>query len=303
MAATVSAVIAAYNSQDYLRDAVESVRAQTYPPVELVIVDDGSTDGTWRLIEELAADWPMVRPIRIPHGGTPVAKNRAVFAARGDYVAILDADDLWAPSKLRRSMEFLAAHPELSIVYSPMTTVRMDGAALTGHDKPSHAGRLTAKLFESIFVHDPAVVFHRRVLEACGGFDENIPVGSGHEFWLRVSTKFEFGLIDEPLAIRRWHAESLTRTNRAAGRADKARMLERFYFERGGKELVPRRRAYRRLSRVYCGAGRILLRQGDPRGARPLLAKALRYGPANLKALACYAACRVAGVFSAGRSA
>ena len=76
MAATVSAVIAAYNSQDYLRDAVESVRAQTYPPVELVIVDDGSTDGTGRLIEELAADWPSIGVPNALDSGTNRARQR-----------------------------------------------------------------------------------------------------------------------------------------------------------------------------------------------------------------------------------
>ena len=294
---TVSVVIAAYNCGEYLRDAVESVRAQTYEDFEVVIVDDGSTDGTWAVIQELAASWPKVRPVLAEHGGTPVNKNRGIRLARGEWIALLDADDIWVPDKLRRCMGYLAANPHLSLVYTPMSTERMDGTLMRGHSKRCHAGRLTDKLFHSIFVHDPAVVFHRRVVETCGPFDESVPVGSGHEFWLRVSTKFEFGLIREPLAVRRWHPASLTRSNRTQGMVAKARMLERFYFQRGGKDLIPKRKAFGRLSRVHSGAGKILLRQGKFAQAHEFLAKALRYNPANPKALLLYAACRVARLF------
>ncbi|GAH04670.1 unnamed protein product, partial [marine sediment metagenome] len=252
---TVSVIIPAYNCGGLVREAAESVRRQSYQDVEVIIVDDGSTDDTPEVIQRIADDWSKVRPVLSWHGGTPVNKNRGIRLARGEWLALLDADDLWLPEKLQRCMDFLAEHPKLSIVYTPMSVMRMDGAPMKGHSKTCHAGWITEKLFKSIFVHDPAVVFHKRVVRACGGLDENIPVGSGHEFWLRVSTSFEFGLIDEPLAVRRWHTTSLTRSNRAAGRVAKAGMLERFYFERGGKDFVPAKEALRRLSRVHYSAG------------------------------------------------
>jgi len=293
-APTVSVVIAAYNCAGYLPDAVESVRSQTYEDYEVIIVDDGSTDETWRAIEELAASWPRIRPLRAEHAGTPANKNRGMFAARGEWIALLDADDIWLPEKLQRCMDFLAEHPDLSIVYTPMAVARLDtGEVIKGHSKKCHAGRLTEKIFHSIFVHDPAVVFHRRVLDECGGMDEEMLVGSGHEFWLRVSLKFEFGLIDEPLARRRWSQSSLTRSNRSRGRRLKARMLERFYLEHG--DILARRKARARLSRVHCAAGRMLLAEADPSEAREFLAKAIRYNPANLKAYPFYvAACLAA---------
>jgi hypothetical protein len=172
---------------------------------------------------------------------------------------------------------------------------------MKGHSKPCHAGQLTRKLFKSIFVHDPAAVFHKRVIEKCGGFDESLPVCVGHEFWLRVSTEFEFGLIDEPLAQRRWHEKSLTRSNRARGRQIKAAMLERFYFERGGAASLDRKEALHRLSRVHYSAGKILLKQGNCRQGRKFLAKAIRYNPANLKAYPIYVACLVCGLFRRDR--
>lgn len=294
---SVSVIIAAYNCANLLSEAVDSVRRQSYQDLEVIIVDDGSTDDTPEVIRRLAEGWQKIRPFFADHGGTPVNKNRGIRLARGEWLALLDADDLWLPEKLARCMEYLAEHPDISIVYTPMKPIRLDGKEMKGHSKPCHSGWITDKLFHSIFVHDPAVVFHRRVVQACGGFDESIPVGSGHEFWLRVSTKFEFGLIDEPLAIRRWRPTSLTRSNRLVGRIAKAKMLERFYFERGGKDFVPRNKALRRLSDVHYKAGKMLLRYRDYHQAREFLTKALEYKSFNFKVWPLYVVSRFGEVF------
>ncbi len=299
---TVSVIIPAYNCGHFLHEAVDSVRRQTYQDLEVIVVDDGSTDDTPEVVRELAAGWEKVRPILADHRGTPVNINRGIQQARGEWLAMLGADDLWLPEILQRCMDFLADHSRLSIVYTPMSVTKMDGSSMKGHSKACHAGWITEKLFQSIFVHDSSAVFHRRVVQTCGGLDESIPVGSGHEFWLRVSTKFEFGLIDEPLAVRRWSTTSLTRSNRPQGRVARAGMLERFYFERGGKDLIDAKGALRRLSHVHYSAGKILLKQGDYRRGQQFLAKAIRYNPANLKAYPFYIACLLCSFFQRGRT-
>ena len=290
---TVSVIIAAYNCPDLLAEAVESVRRQSYRDFEVIVVDDGSTDRTWSVVEAMERDWPKLRGIRAEHKGLAAARNRGIREMRGQWIALLDADDLWLGEKLRRCMDYLAAHADVSIVYTPMTPIRLDGVPMKGHSKPCRAGRLTRELFKSIFIHDPAAVFHKRVIETCGPFDESLPVCVGHEFWLRVSTQFEIGLIDEPLAMRRWHEKSLTRSDRARARCVKAAMLERFYFQRGGRELLDRREALGRLSKVSYRAGKILLRR-EPRRARQYLARAIRYDRTNLKAYPLYLAARLA---------
>ncbi len=291
---TVSVVIPAYNCGQLVREAVESVLAQTYGDYEILIVDDGSTDDTWEIIQALAKDAPEIRPIQVDHGGLAAARNRAIAEMRGEWIALLDADDIWLGEKLQRCMDYLADHPDLSIVYTPMDPVRMDGSRMSGHSKPCHAGQLTEKLFHSIFVHDPAAVIHKRVIEACGPFDESLPVCVGHEFWLRVSTRFEFGLIDEPLALRRWHEKSLTRSNRARARKIKSAMLERFYFERGGCDLLSdTKRALRRLARVHYSTGKILLQQRRFAEADGYLRKAIRFAPAYLKTYPFWLICQL----------
>ncbi|MCG3178399.1 MAG: hypothetical protein BIFFINMI_00726 [Phycisphaerae bacterium] len=280
----VSVIVPAYNAADVVGQALQSVREQTFTDYEVVVVDDGSSDATWEVLEKWAGQWDRLRVFRAEHAGLAAARNRAVREMRGQWIALLDADDLWLPDKLARCMAFLADHPDLSIVYTPMDPVTADGHPMAGHSKPCHAGQLTRRLFESIFVHDPAVVFHRRVIDAVGGFDESLPVCVGHEFWLRVSTQFEFGLIDEPLALRRWTDASLTRRNRSRGMAIKARMLERFYFEKGGARLLDRREAIGRIARVYYSAGKILTREGSPRRGMEHIGRAIGYRKSLLKA-------------------
>ncbi len=286
MTPRVSVILPCYNAEPFIRETVDSIRAQTYDDYEIVAVNDGSADRTGELLDELAgeinagsdASSPKMRVIHQANGGLAKARNVAIDAMAGDYIALLDSDDLWLPEKLARCMAFLDASPDLSVVYTPMDPFDdATGERMAGHSKPCHAGQLAEKVFMSIFIHDPAAVFHRRVIEAVGGFCEDIPVSIGHEFWLRVSLAFEFGLIDEPLALRRWTPVSLTRRNRLRGRQIKARILEKFYFEMGGKDVVDRKLAMRRLAKVNYHAGKILLKEFRGREAIGYLIKALRY--------------------------
>ncbi len=291
MAPRVSVILPCYNAEPFIRETVESIRAQTYTDYEIIAVNDGSADRTGEILDELAAEmnaggseYPKMRVIHQANAGLARARNVAIDAMSGEYIALLDSDDLWLPEKLQRCMDFLDAHPDLSVVYTPMDP--FDGATgerMEGHSKACHAGDLAEKVFMSIFIHDPAAVFHRRVVDTVGGFCEEIPVSIGHEFWLRVSLKFAFGLIDEPLALRRWTPESLTRRNRLRGRKIKARILETFYFEMGGKDVVDRTLAMRRLAKVNYHAGKILLKDLRGREALAYLTKAIGYRKGYLR--------------------
>jgi glycosyltransferase involved in cell wall biosynthesis len=284
----VSIVIPAYNSAAYLAAAIESVRQQTYQDFEVLVVDDGSTDTTYEIAKDYAAKWPKLRAIHIEHAGLARARNLAIEETAGQWIALLDADDMWHPEKLRKCMDFLEHHPDLSVVYHPMAPIAPDGRRLRGRTKRCLQGRLTDALFHRIFIHDPTAVFHKRVIETCGGFDQSLPVSVGHEFWLRVSTKFEIGLVNETLAFRRCDEGSLTRRNRTRANRVKVEMLERFYFERGGREMINAPRAMRRLARVRFAAGRLLMAQKEYGDAADYFARAIRYCPTFIKSYPYY---------------
>jgi glycosyltransferase involved in cell wall biosynthesis len=282
---SVSVIIPAYNAAGTVRDAAASVQAQTYDDWEMILVDDGSSDDTWAVLREIADACPQAGALHMEHAGLAAARNRAIAGARGEWIALLDADDAWKPEKLQRCMDYLVTHPELKVVYTPMETVDETGRPMKGHAKPCHAGWLAERLFQSIFIHDPSAVFHRDVIETVGGFDESLPVCVGHEFWLRVATRFEIGLIGEPLAVRGWSERSLTRGNRVRARMTKSHVMDRFYYERGGRELLSdRRKARRRLARVHYATGKILLKERRLREAGPYLRKAVGLYPWLMKA-------------------
>lgn len=281
----VSVIIPAYNCAPYLRSAVESVRAQTYTDYEIIVVDDGSTDGTLELATELAAQTPSMRVIHIEHAGLARARNVALESMTGRWVALLDGDDVWLPRKLQKCMEYLAEHPQIHVVYHPMSSITAEGKPIRGgNTKRPRQGWVTEKLFHRSFIHDPSVVFHRRVVEECGPFDQSLPVCVGHEFWLRVSMQFPIGMVNETLAQRRYVPSSLTLRNSARSSRLKVEMLERFYFERGGREMLQnQRRALRRLAKVRYAAARVQFSQKEYLDAAEYLAKAIRYCPTFLK--------------------
>jgi glycosyltransferase involved in cell wall biosynthesis len=291
---SVTVIIPAYNCAPFLPAAVESVKAQSYQDLELIVVDDGSTDATLEVARELAAGWPRMRVIHIEHAGLARARNVAIEQMAGQWIALLDGDDLWRGDKLDKTMAYLLAHPAINVVYHPMAPIGMDGRPIKGRSKRCEQGYLTEKLFHHIFIHDPSAVFHKRVIETCGPFDQSLPVCVGHEFWLRVSTKFEIGLVNEPLAFRRCSEGSLTRRNRARSNRVKVEMLERFYFEQGGKDLLPHRAgALYRLAKVRYSAGKIFLGDKQYQDAAEYFAKSIRFCPRFLKSYPYYLAAKL----------
>ena len=113
----VSVILPAYNAEVFITEAVESVRAQTFSDYELIAVNDGSTDRTGEILDDLAKGFPAMRVIHQENKGLAGARNAAIAAMRGEYIALLDADDLWLPEKLQRCMDYLREHPDESEVY------------------------------------------------------------------------------------------------------------------------------------------------------------------------------------------
>jgi glycosyltransferase involved in cell wall biosynthesis len=286
---TVTVIIPAYNCATYLRAAVESVRAQTYQDFEVILVDDGSTDNTLELAKELASGWPVMRVIHIEHAGLARARNVALEQMTGQWVALMDGDDLWNPPKLKKCMDFLDAHPWMSVVYHPMAPIGPEGKPLRTAGRRGRQGWITEKLFHRAFIQDPSAVFHKRVVQECGPFDQSLPVCVGQEFWLRVSMRFPIGMINEALAQRRCLESSLTLRNSVRSGRVKVEVLERFYFERGGREFLPhRRRAMATLAKVRYAAGRLFLGQKEYQDAAEYLGKAIRYCPTFVKSYPYY---------------
>jgi glycosyltransferase involved in cell wall biosynthesis len=272
----VSVIIPTFNRRSLVLRAIDSALAQTYRNFEIIVQDDGSTDGTGDAVATLSG--PIAYAWQ-PNRGLAAARNAAIRRSQGELVALLDSDDVWTTDKLEKCVRYLQQRPEVDVVYTPMATVDADGRVMTGHDKPCLAGWILDDLFENICVHDPAAVFHRRVWERVGGFDESLPVCVGHNFWLRVAVAHQFGVIDEPLAVRTWLKDSLTRAKKARVFRIKAEMLHRFFEEQGGQERLDWARAKRAMAKACLTAGRLTAREGDWAYATRLFFGAVHYRP------------------------
>ena len=205
----VSVIIHTYNRAALVQEAVASVLAQTWREFELIVVDDGSTDETMEALAPYASRIRLLR--RGKCGGVSAARNAGMAAARGEWLAFLDSDDLWLPEKLAHQMAYLAAHPEQLWCQTEETWVRR-GVRL--QQPPTHrkmGGRIFFQSLERCLVSPSAVILHRRLLTEHGGFDEMLPVAEDYDLWLRLSWRYDLGLAPAPLVIKRGgHADQLS---------------------------------------------------------------------------------------------
>ena len=188
---------------------IASVRAQTVTDLELILVDDGSTDNA--LDRALEIHDPRLSILRQSHQGAPTALNRGLAAARGEYIAFLDSDDLWRPKKLAFQADFMELHREIAVCQTEeiwiRNGVRVNPRAI--HRKP--AGDIFLSSLDLCLVSPSAVMMRRDLFMALGGFDEALPVCEDYDLWLRIAIDHQVALIAEPLVIKRGgHADQLS---------------------------------------------------------------------------------------------
>jgi len=207
----VSVVIPCYNYAHYLPAAIDSALAQSYQPLEIIVVDDGSTDKT----SAVAAGYgDRVRCIRKANAGLPAARNTGIRAATQPYVGFLDADDQWAPGFLQRVM---AAFAEAPVAYGLVAVrgqpVDREGTPIcrVRRDRDCH-GLLTCTdiIFRTRF-SPSAVVARREAFAVCGLFDETLTSSEDRDMWIRIGARFPILLLPEALALIRNHPGSMSK--------------------------------------------------------------------------------------------
>jgi len=284
--AQVSAVIPVHNCERYIEDAIKSVLAQTYPVHEIVVVDDGSTDGTRQVLEPYMG---KIRYFHQPQRGVAAARNTGITNASGEFIAFLDADDLWLPEKLQLQMDYLQRHPECGLVYSDMKTFDEHGiiheSVKSWLNMSPPSGWIFKELFrETLFAAD-STVFAIRCVKRVGPFDESLAVGEDYLMWLRIARCYPIGYVDAPLTMYRQHSEM---TTRRVGKRLQNGLPSEIIVIRNILESYPQvwhelgaATVRRRISRPYYYLACHHLEQGNHRQARTLLTCALRYWPNN----------------------
>jgi len=215
----VSVIMPGYNVEPYIGVAIESVLAQTFTDWELIVIDDGSTDRTSAIAEAFTREDPRLRLVRQENRGISAARNHGLRVSTAPFIAILDSDDLWAPTFLATQMAVFDANPDVDVVTGNAWFL---GGKFDGHPaRPTPDTRPNPDLLTilsdemSMFIMS---VFRRRVYDTIGGFDETMRCNEDYDFWLRAATAgFRFVRNDQPLGHYRRRDDSLS--------ADELRML------------------------------------------------------------------------------
>lgn len=208
MPARVSVICLCYNHARFVREALQSVLDQTYAPIELIVVDDGSTDGSREVIAEFAAQHPQIifLPSSANQGNCP-AFNIGLRIATGEYVIDLAADDCLLPARVERGVALMEAHPECGVQFSDAIIIDAEGGTLGLHsDRFPHTTIPQGKIFRDIlsryFINSPTMMIRKSLLDALGGYDESLAY-EDFDFWVRSSPRTHYLYIPEPLVQRR----------------------------------------------------------------------------------------------------
>jgi glycosyltransferase involved in cell wall biosynthesis len=213
MTPTVSIVMPTFNRLQFLRAAVDSVFNQTFTDWELIIADDGSEGETAAWLEASISP-PRVKLLRLPHSGDPGAlRNAAWRAARGEYIAFLDSDDVWRPEKLAVQVGSLERHRARGWSHTAFAAIDESGRLITGGRArwwwPAAEGWVLESLIKmETVIAISSVIVRRQLLEQVGGFDVGLPACNDYDFWLRAAGLSEVDGVRETLLYKRTHEES-----------------------------------------------------------------------------------------------
>jgi glycosyltransferase involved in cell wall biosynthesis len=287
----VSVVIPTYNRAALLVEAVQSALAQTFGDLEVIVADDGSTDGSAELVAGLGDE--RVEVLRLDHSGIPaVARNAAFSRSRGEFVAFLDSDDVWIPEKLERQLAVLNRSPGVGLVCSNASVIDENGNEIRDRYLPpdqGSSGDVLEELLDVNFVVNSSTVARRELVERVGAFSEDprLRAVEDYDLWLRLGATCEVVYLAEELVGYREHRESVRadvpRTAYWAGVLGAVENLDRF-VEAGDvrrKTLVRPRRA-----RLLVQLARAELTERGPVAAARTLGKAVQLDPAAVARVA-----------------
>ncbi|MGD9644487.1 MAG: glycosyltransferase family 2 protein [Pirellulales bacterium] len=270
----VSVVVPVFNGADFLPAALDHVLGQTHRPLQVIVVDDGSTDGTADVLERYGE---QIEVLRQNNRGVGHARNAGIAAARGDYVAFLDQDDWWVPAKLARQVECFEQDAGVGLVHTGVEYFAEATHEFTSPLNPLARpellqGNCFRRLLEENHVRNSSVMVRRRLLAEAGACDQAISGNTvqDYDLWLRLARISRFVYIPEPLTVIRLHPHQGT-WDRRQMLGEEARLLERLRDQE--PSLAPDMR--RRMAGLYDSLGVAHLDAGEARLARSAFARSL----------------------------
>jgi glycosyltransferase involved in cell wall biosynthesis len=279
----VSVVIPAYNSARFVHEAVQSALEQTYSNTEIIVVDDGSTDATTRVLEQFRG---RIRYIYQENRGLSAARNAGIAIANGDFVCFLDADDLWAAGKLELQVAFMKQHRDIGLVFTGYEKFTDNGAryaplyrVATSEKDPARTfsgAEAFIRLVHANFIMVSTVMVRKECFEKTGLFDTSLAAVEDRDMWLRISANFNIACLPAILARKRVHGLNMSADQMRQIRS-RIQALEknRALFP----EMAPSRTWNKELGKLYLRAGYDSLSRGHRKDAREAALRSLKNVP------------------------
>ncbi len=205
----VSVVIPTYNRKHTLTRAIESILTQTIKPLEIIIVDDGSDDGTREWIKE---EYPFIQYLNQNNSGVSASRNRGIFSANGNWIAFLDSDDEWIPEKLERQLSILRSDKEAVFCHTNEIWIRNGTRVNQMKKHEKYGGYIFEKCLDMCRISPSSSIIKKEVFDHIGYFDESLIVCEDYDLWLRIAAHYKVLFLDQPL-IKKYggHVDQLSR--------------------------------------------------------------------------------------------
>jgi glycosyltransferase involved in cell wall biosynthesis len=274
----VSVIIPNYNYGRYLREAIDSVLNQTYLNLEIIVVDDGSKDNSKEVLESYGT---RIKTIFQQNQGVSAARNNGVALSRGEYLAFLDADDLWLPRKLERQLELFSRDQEIGLVHVGMEEIDEDGNTLSNLEDGME-GWISVEMLlfnkPTIFGAGSGILIPRRVFDEIGGFDPRLSTSADWDANYQISARYRIGFVREILIKYRMHKTNM-HSNVRVMEDDMLLAYEKAFSGTDGRLARIKRPAYGNMYRVVAGS---YFRAAQYRNFARVAVKSLFYRPGNM---------------------
>ena len=281
--ATISVIIPAYNAQSTILETIKSVQKQTFKDIEIIVINDGSKDGTLELLKSVGdlskAEALRDRRLKVysyPNGGLPTARNRGIAKAQGEYLSFIDADDLWTPDKLEKQLAALQANPQASVAYSWIAVMleadrHLDRVRFFSGKKVKFQGDVYKILLVDNFIGNGSnILIKRNVIDLVGNFDPSFASCEDWDYYLRLAAKCRFAVVPEHQILYRKTAGAMTSKGSIMER-EGLRVIDKVYQTIPRKLQYLKKRStanfYRYCGKIYvdCGIKRQDLKKGKIR--------------------------------------
>jgi glycosyltransferase involved in cell wall biosynthesis len=280
----VSVIVPTYNYAEFIGEAIKSVLDQTIQDFEILVIDDGSTDNTKEVVLSFG---DKVRYFYQSQQGPAKARNKGIVESKGEYIAFLDADDVWLPSKLEKQVNLFRSNPKLGMVVTDNFLFDDAGIYREYVNKKGYliTGDVVANIFINSGVVTPTVMVRREVFDKVGLFEENLYIAEDDNMWIRIAAEYDVDIVDESLAkIRDHRGRTMRVSDKLIESVEKnIELLSSKYGPKVASRIKPL--AAKKYNQIYFSQGYGQFENGNYRQARAYFRKALKVNPGNKKTM------------------